>query len=240
MLIIALIIFQLIIFSFLIFILRKVMIRNVASATQHLEDLNKDYQRKQQQIDEKMKEAQQQADLIVNQAKEEADKLKIQIIQEAEKHKEELINDARQKSKELIEQAEKSRYALISEIEERIEKEAINKASDLIKDTLPVEFKETVHNYWVDELIKKGFEEISHLNIIEETKEVEVVSALPLSDKQREHIEKRLKEILGKEIQLQEKVEPEIIVGLIVKIGSLVLDGSLKFKIKQNIHRQKK
>jgi len=238
MLIFALIIFQLIIFSLLIFILRKIMLQNVTSATQHLEELNKDYQEKQRQIEERLKETEQKAQQIINQAKEEAEKLKAQIIQETEQKRDQMIEEARQQSKEIIEQAERSRYALISEIEQRIEKEAIDKAVDLIKDVLPADFKLSVHNLWIEELIKEGFEEFSHLNISEDINEAEVISAFALNDTQRKNISKKLKDILKKDILIKEKIDPQVVAGIIINLGSLVLDGSLKFKIKDTAKRK--
>jgi ATP synthase F1 delta subunit len=239
MLVFALIIFQLIIFSLLIYILRKIILRNVVSATQHLEELNKDYQKKQNEIEEKMKETEKKAKLIIEQAKEEAEKLKAQIIQEAETQREQIINSARREAKEIIEQAEKTRQSLISEIEERIEKEAIDKAVDLIKDVLPADFKALVHNRWVEELVLEGFGEIRYLNIAEDVNEVTVISAFPLSEIQQKNITQKLKEILKREVKIQEKIDSEIVAGVIINLGSLVLDGSLKFKIKQSAQQIK-
>jgi F-type H+-transporting ATPase subunit b len=232
MLIFALIVFQLIIFFLLIFILRKIILQNVTSATRHLEELNKDYQEKQRQIEERLKETEQKAQQIINQAKEEAEKLKAQIIQETEQQRDQMINEARQQSKEIIEQAERSRHALISEIEQRIEREAIDKAADLIKDVLPPDFKLSVHNLWIEELMDEGFSGIDRLNIPEDINEVEVISAFALSDTQKKDISKKLKEILKRDIQIKEKIDPEVVAGIIINLGSLVLDGSLKFKIK--------
>ncbi len=60
--------------------------------------------------------------------------------------------------------------------------------------------------------------------------EAEVVSATPLSE---EHIA-ALKEILrastGKDVQLAAKVDPSLIGGLIVKVGSRMIDSSLRTK----------
>ncbi|MCM8792598.1 MAG: F0F1 ATP synthase subunit delta [Candidatus Omnitrophica bacterium] len=237
MLIFSLIILQLIIFSSLIFILKKMITRNVISATQHLDELNRQYLKKEQQIEERLKQIEDQTKSVISQAQEKAERLKVQIIQEAEVQRDKMIEEARTQSKEIIEQAEKTRQALIAEIEERIDKEAIQKACDLIRDTLPEEFKEAVHNRWLEELLFGGFEGFDTLNISEDIKEVEVISAFPLTENYRKNITKKLKDILKRDVELKEKVDPALVAGVIINIGSLILDGSLQFKIKENARR---
>lgn len=59
----------------------------------------------------------------------------------------------------------------------------------------------------------------------------EVVSAEPLSDKHVADLKAALKASLGKDVALDTKVDPSLIGGLIVKIGSRMIDGSLKNKL---------
>lgn len=59
----------------------------------------------------------------------------------------------------------------------------------------------------------------------------EVTVAAPLSDKNREAVLKALESQAGKKISLTEKVDPAIIGGLVVKMGSRMIDASLKTKL---------
>jgi len=56
---------------------------------------------------------------------------------------------------------------------------------------------------------------------------VEIVSAIKLQDQHIASIEKALGAALGKKIKLHTKVDATIIGGLIVKIGSKMIDGSV-------------
>ncbi len=62
---------------------------------------------------------------------------------------------------------------------------------------------------------------------------VEVVSAVELNDKAKEKITAKLTQKLNKTIQTQWSLNPEIIAGLVVKIGDDVIDASVKSKIDQ-------
>ena len=59
----------------------------------------------------------------------------------------------------------------------------------------------------------------------------EVVSAVPLSDAQRERLVELLKGIVGKEIRLASRVEPGILGGVVARVGDRVIDGSTRAKL---------
>jgi F-type H+-transporting ATPase subunit delta len=59
----------------------------------------------------------------------------------------------------------------------------------------------------------------------------EVTSAAPLSDDQIAALKDQLRGTAGKEVDLSMKVDPAVIGGLIVKLGSRMVDGSLRTKL---------
>ncbi len=59
----------------------------------------------------------------------------------------------------------------------------------------------------------------------------EVITAAELKDDQKLEIVSNLKKMTGKEIQIQSKVQPEIIAGIKVKIGSQMIDASVSTKL---------
>ncbi|MCB1384399.1 MAG: F0F1 ATP synthase subunit delta [Nitratireductor sp.] len=63
----------------------------------------------------------------------------------------------------------------------------------------------------------------------EESAEVTVAS--PLSATQKKELKAALKSAVGKEVAIDEKVDPSLLGGMIVKIGSRQIDTSLKTKL---------
>ena len=61
---------------------------------------------------------------------------------------------------------------------------------------------------------------------------VEVITAVGLDRAQREEISRRLVEATGKEIRMEERIEPDIMGGLVIRIGDQVVDGSLRSKLR--------
>lgn len=233
MLIVFLILFQICIFIGLIFILRLVMTNNISSATKHIEELNQDCVKKEQEINKQLQEAAQKSQQLLANAKEEAEKSRAQIIKDANAQREELLQQARQESERIIQQADKSRQQLIQEINERIAMEAVDRACELIERTLPEQFRQDVHSLWVDELIKNGFSGLSRLRIEQDNRQITLISAFGLNEEERDKLSKKLNEAAGFHVSFKEEIDPKVVAGIIINIGSLVLDGSLKNKIQE-------
>jgi F-type H+-transporting ATPase subunit delta len=59
----------------------------------------------------------------------------------------------------------------------------------------------------------------------------EVSTARPLSDAETSELKRVLKEGLGREARLATKVDPSLLGGLVVKVGSRMIDSSLRTKL---------
>ncbi|MFC1658699.1 F0F1 ATP synthase subunit delta [Candidatus Omnitrophota bacterium] len=234
MLIFSLILLQVLIFTGLVFSLRKILNRNVISATSHLENMSAEYAKKEESIKNQLEEAERKSKEIIDNARREAKQQTEGLLNQAQAEKEKILNAATEKSEELIKQADRTRNALLAEINQKIEEKAIQQAVELAGEALPEHIRKEVHHQWFDELISGSFEQLDRLHIPKDAKEARVVSAFALAPKQRDMLKAKVKEKLGRSLELKEDIDPAIIAGLIVHIGSLVLDGSLKFKIKES------
>ncbi|MGE0408532.1 MAG: F0F1 ATP synthase subunit delta [Amphiplicatus sp.] len=59
----------------------------------------------------------------------------------------------------------------------------------------------------------------------------DAASALPLSDEQTKRLRTEIESIVGKAVNLTTRVDPELLGGLVVKIGSKMIDSSLRTKL---------
>ena len=231
LLIIALIILQVIIFGGLVLVFRKIMLTNVVSATQHLEEMSREFAKKEEEINKKAQELQRSEQDILSRARTEGEKSRNEIIKRAEDERDNMLKTARAHADDIVAQADQSRQQLIGELDDKIAKEAVRKACELIKETLPDSFQKCVHDQWVEDLLEHGFTHIDRLRIPEAENTVTVVSACPLSEMQRSTLNLKIAGSLGRAVQIKEEVDPTLVAGVVISIGSLVLDGSLKTKI---------
>ena len=224
---------QVAIFIALVVVLRRILSHNLTNAAAHLQGLNAEYTRRQEELKHRMEQAEHQYNEQTARAKMEAEQLVSQAHQEAESSRAKMLEDARRESERIVQQGLESRDAIRKELEQSMERRAIERACELLQTTLPRSLREEIQSHWLDELMQNGLTQLGDLKTEELVREARVVSAFPLNSKQQELLCKRLRDKLGPEMMLREETDERLVAGLTITIGSVVLDGSLFSRVQQ-------
>lgn len=230
-----LLLIQIFVFGALALLLRQILTHKITGATTHLQQLSRDYTKKEEQATKRLEEVEQYYKETRAKAQKEINQLKAQFEKETQEAKDKIFKQAHIESEEIVRRANKAKQVILSEIEDRIAKEAIEKACELVEDVLPGQFKLELHSGWVDDLIENGFKQMSKLHIGDDITEAKVISALPLEENQHSKLSQKLEFIFKKDITVKEEVDPKVVAGIVITIGNLVLDGSLRGKIREKI-----
>jgi F-type H+-transporting ATPase subunit delta len=67
--------------------------------------------------------------------------------------------------------------------------------------------------------------------VVENVVEVTVTSATAISKKQQDTISKALRERLGRDVNIETKVDENLIGGAVIRAGDVVIDGSLRARL---------
>ncbi len=239
MLFLTLILVQIGIFGILVLFLRQIISRNITHATDHLSEINSDYNQKLEDAKKRQQEADHYYDETLVKAKTDTEKLKAQILKEAREVEENLVKQGRKQVEDILQQANNAKDTIVSEAERHIEQGAILKACDLIEQVLPQAITLEMHEQWCADLLRHGLDTLKRLNMSGDVKEAQIISAHPLEAAQKAAFEKKIREETGKPLKLTETVDPSLIAGICVKIGSVVIDGSLKFRINEAVRHAK-
>ena len=223
---------QVAIFIGLVVALRLILKRNLTDAAARLQSLSVDYTRRHEELKQRLTEGEQQYREQMARAKAEAEQLVARTKQETEAGRAQLLEDAHLESERIVQQALESRDALRNELQRAMEARALERACELIQETLPGELRHAIQARWLEELLRNGLAELDRLKADEALSEARVVSAFPLEPAQREALRGRLLERLGREIAVTEEVDERLVAGLTITLGSLVLDGSLSSRVR--------
>lgn len=233
MLIVSLVVILALFFAGMIFLLQKLFKQNVVSATSHLEGMASEYAKKEEEIKKQFEDLKRQSQEILGNAQKDAQAQREQLLKEAQEQKDKLLGLAQAKADEMLKQADGSCQVLVKEMQEKIEEAATRRAVQLLEASLPDNIREKIHQLWIDEVISGGLKQLDRLRVSEAINEAEVLTAFALSGEQRGRLSAKISEKLGRQVALNEKISPEMIAGLVVSVGSLVFDGSLRFKIQE-------
>src|SRR4030042_2500668 len=61
----------------------------------------------------------------------------------------------------------------------------------------------------------------------------DVITAIPLGDEEKERLQKRLAMITRKEVVITTQVDPDIMGGLVARVGDQLIDGSVRTRLKE-------
>jgi len=70
---------------------------------------------------------------------------------------------------------------------------------------------------------------LSHQNVVR----ADVTSAAPLTPEKTKALEESLSKVTGKKVEISASVDPDLLGGVIARIGSTVYDGSVKTQLQR-------
>jgi F0F1-type ATP synthase membrane subunit b/b' len=236
MFIVSLILLQIFIFGGLAFFLKHLLTRNVTSATSHLQGLIRENTDKQEEMQKKIEQAEKEYAIKIKKAKEETEQIEKQCRKEIEKERDKIISQAHEHSEELMSRANKTCETILADLDKKVNEKAVARAGELIGKVLPEKNCQDIHEEWVKALINDGLNSLDRLRIPDDISRIEVITAFALTEQEKTELHRQLQAHLDLNLEISEKINKDIIAGIIINIGTLVLDGSFANKIREVIH----
>jgi F-type H+-transporting ATPase subunit b len=227
-----LIIIQIITFFAIVFVLKKLLYTESAKESVRLRELKAQTALKQKELQEKIDAADNAYKNKIDRAEEEARRMRSKLEQETEEMRKKILLKAKEDSEHIIKSAFNAKEKIREEIALEMHRKAPLLASQILKETLSADVRQILHGELVRDVI----------NSIKKTKDTslktgvdsgEVASAHPLKKNEKAEIESLLSDRAGHGITLHEKEDPKLVAGLIIKVGTILIDGSLDNRLRQ-------
>jgi len=229
---------QVIIFAGIVFFLRFLFLRHFKAALSRLNKLHEDNLAKEEELNEELRRAKQQSEAIMTQSRQDAEAViaaagkdaqmvRFKIEEAARAQAEKIISDSRLDCEKIKENGLKEIHA-----------QGIDFALKLIAELFTEEDRASLQH----ELAGGIIEEISHLpkerfNVV--LGKASVVSSFPLLEKQADEIKNILSQKAGHDVRLEQSLDPGLIGGLVLDMGGMVIDGTLKNRLQRIVSRIK-
>lgn len=188
---------------------------------------------KQAELNDKIKQASEElskrraeADALVAKMKDDAEN-------KAKEEREKLMAKARQEGEEIIVKANHTRDEIRKQIIKEFNMKAVEYTGMILSNVLSSKSKSALDESLAAEFIE-NLAKIDMEMIGADITTAEVISAAGLSDSLKNRLSDVLQKKLNRTIQVSVKSDPAVLSGLILKFGSLSLDGSLKNMIDEN------
>lgn len=224
--IISVFVLQGIIFAGLIFMLRHFMKGNVKGELGHLDKLHEELLKREADLKAKMQAAEQEYTSKAAKMEQEMSTRHIQAKQEASKLLAEGKELALKERERIINEAVSTRDKMRQEIMAEMEEKAISYSRNILAEFFSGEYRILLQKTLMEQLIT-GLESVSTEQFQASSEKATLRSADPLTDEDRKRIQKVLKAKTHQEVAFKEEVQPELIGGVILQFGNLVIDGSM-------------
>ncbi|MFH0985434.1 MAG: F0F1 ATP synthase subunit delta [Candidatus Omnitrophota bacterium] len=230
---------QITIFGVLILILKGVIRRHFSEASSRLETLTKESENRLTEAKKRVKEADAYYDETFAKVKSDAEKVRQQLIDEGVKEKQGHLERARKESEMIMERARSASKLLEENWNQELTGKAREVTFQVLKTSLPEKVHQSLQSEWVRESLESDFNGLSQLNIPEDVNRVEIVSAAPLSEVHKRTLIGKLHAKIGRSVEISEKVDETLILGFYLSLGSVVIDSSLAWKLKETLRNEK-
>ena len=226
MLLVKAIILGVVITGILGFVLYQYLSKSTYSHLDNLKQQTDQVRNKQSELNEKIKQASEE----LNKRRAEADALVGRMKNEAEttaqEEREKIIKKARSDSEEILNKAHQSKAVVGKELEKQMHLKAVDFSILVLKEILSTRamggFNENMISEFLDNL------ENVDMSLIDDTLDTaDVITAAPLDKKSEERLLSIIKNKMNRDIKINNIIDKKIINGIVLKFGSLSLNGGL-------------
>jgi len=231
--VLQLIFIQIVTFTIILLVLRFVSGTQLKVALKNLQDLHQENLEKEEILNKEIERARTLSQGEISRSKDEAKR----VIDNARKSVEQLADDARaqaavQANKMLLE-AEEHVKMLQAEAEATAEDKAIDVAQQLVAETFTARAADVLHREQVDEFLDELERVESDRLRVPAEGGARVAVARLMGDDQRRRLEKILEEKRGEVTPVRENEDASLVTGIVLDLGGLVIDGSLKNRMRK-------
>ena len=227
-----LIIIQLITFTGLIIVLRLLFYRHLNAALVRLRSLHEENLSREEELKKEMENMQRQKEAELQKAKTDAEKIMQLAKEKASKLSADIYAQAKEQAARVLESANEQARHIEQDISNRVRDQAIGFAADIYKILFSRQNMDSLQRQFVAELIEELKDTPEEKFTVKDSR-AKVTCALAINEEEKLAITHVLSQKLHNRIDLQEVTSPDIIAGLIIQIGALTIDGSLRSKLRK-------
>lgn len=217
----------------LLFIMYRVIGSQATQATGHLMDLNRDYEKKKEELLRLQEESRQQTQQLIDAARQDAEKIRQEATEEIAARQQQALEEARHEAERVVANANENRQALRQEILQELRAKTAGEASRLFLHVLPEPVRLAAHHFWIKALLDGGLSEVHAMKSHESFQSIQITTAFPLEAEERRALAGALEKALGQSYPLEETVDAGLVAGITLKLGHKILEGSLISKLRE-------
>jgi len=153
--------------------------------------------------------------------------------------RDQVLGDAKKEGERILSQAKRNEEKLRQQVLQEMEGKAVDYGAEMFKLVFSEVMNEHLNRQFIGELLT-ALEEVDADSLTVDAADVQFTTSHPMDPEQKQQMQTLLKEKFGVEVAIQETVKPELLGGIVFKLGSLEIDGTLLNRFQEAIVEVKK
>jgi F0F1-type ATP synthase delta subunit len=145
-----------------------------------------------------------------------------------------MLAEAKKESDRIVDQAHKNEERLRQKIAQEMEEKTVTHAAEIFKAVFSARVNQQVNREFNEELVA-AFEALDGESITIDADEGEIRTSQPMEAEQKKRLEELLVRKFHRPVRLVERIDPDLLSGLVLKLGSLEIDGSLRNRLEEAV-----
>lgn len=235
----VLLIVQIVMFAVLAFVLKRLVLNDTLKAVAQLRQVEAEVGHKEEAMRRRIEENEREFQRKSAEAQEEARKAREAAEKELAKTRASLLEESKKERDRIIAEAEKHKDRMRQELLREADKQSVEYALQMFAMVFSDRISADLNRGFVEELLA-ALEEVDGDSISVDASAVEVTASHAMAPDLREQVGDLLRRKFRIESKFQEKVDPALIAGIKVKLGSLEIDGTLRNRMGEAVEEARK
>jgi F0F1-type ATP synthase membrane subunit b/b' len=229
---------QLAVFVVLVLGLKRMLVGDTQVAVSKLRDVEADLGRKEESVRKRIGDNEAEFRRKSAEAQDALTKTRETMEKEIAKTRDGLLEEARKERDRIVDEANRNKEKLRQELNREAQGQAVEHARRVYELVFSDELGRKLDHSFLEELLG-ALDEMDSSNLTISAAAIEVVCSHPLEPTHRDQLRELVSRKFGVSLEVRESVDPELIAGIKIKMGSLEIDGSLRNRFNEAIEQLK-
>ncbi len=223
----------------ILFIVKKTLINDTAHAISRIKQVEAEVRKREEGIKREIEEHEKEFTRKKTEAEEALEKRRQESEKEVATIREKTMASAKEEGDRILAAARKNEEKMRQQIEQEMEEKAVDYGGEIFKLVFTEKMSKELNKEFTEELLD-ALEEIDSESITVNAADVSFTTSHPFDPDQKKRLKTLLDEKFKDDFKVEETVQEDLMAGMILKLGSLEIDGSLVNRFKEAVKEVKK
>jgi F0F1-type ATP synthase delta subunit len=210
----------------ILFTIKRMLVGDTVRAVGRIGEAESEIRKKEESMRQEIEQMKQEFAAKRTTAEEDLQERREELEREMAQSKEATLDKAKREAEDLLEKAKKEERRRRDRLAQEMESKAIDFAGRMFRLVFSERLNDALNRAFIDELID-ALEDTDAAGITVDSGDTQFVASHPIEDDQKSRLQQVLREKFHIDVSIAERIQEDLLAGLVIKLGSLEIDGSL-------------